>query len=199
MIDILVMAAGESRRYGSAKQLADIGGTAMLRRIVLQVLETGARVTVVIGANADAVSACVADLKITVIRNDRWSSGMGESIATGVADIAGRQPATSAILVALADQPLVDPGDFRRMLAAHRAAPERIVAADHGNGVIGVPALFPPVFHDALRGLSGPRGARLLLERHAADIDAIAMPAARIDIDTPEDLANLVARPNWAP
>jgi molybdenum cofactor cytidylyltransferase len=199
MIDILVMAAGESRRYGAAKQLADIGGTAMLRRVVLQALETGARVSVVVGANADAVSACVADLEITVVRNDRWSSGMGGSIATGVADIAGREPATSAILVTLADQPLVGSGDFRRMLAAHRAAPERIVAADHGNGLIGVPALFPPAFHDALRSLSGPSGARLLLERHAADIDGVVMPAARIDIDTPEDLARLAARRNGAP
>lgn len=195
MIDILVVAAGESRRFGSTKQLACIDGVPMLRRSVLTAVATNHRVTVVLGAQFPAVAACVAELGVTVVENDRWSTGMGSSIAVGAAAIGLRRPRCQAVLVTLADQPLVGIDDLRRMIDAHLAWPERILAADHGNGVIGAPALFPALFLRELSILDGDHGARSLLQQHAAAVTTVPMPSAAVDIDTPGDLGRLLADP----
>lgn len=193
MIDILIIAAGEARRFGAAKQLASIDGVAMLRRVALQALGADSRVTVVLGAQSDEVAGCIDDLDVSVVHHADWSAGMGSSIAAGVASVAARMPRTTGIVVALADQPLVAAGDFLRMIDAHRKAPSRIIAADHGDGVVGAPVLFPDSFLDELIELGGVSGARSILQCHASEVDTLAMPTARIDIDTPADLAALMA------
>jgi molybdenum cofactor cytidylyltransferase len=186
-VGVVVLAAGESRRFGAPKLLALVDGVALIRRAALAAKAVGTTVVVVIGAHRDKVEPHIADLKVERAFNPDWANGMGSSIACGVAKL---DSAIDAALIALADQPLIGKRELLRLIGAHAAAPERIIAAQF-SGLLGPPCLFPRQYFDELVALGGAQGARAVLARHADRTEALPMPAAAIDIDTPQDLAML--------
>jgi nicotine blue oxidoreductase len=108
-----------------------------------------------------------------------------------VRSIRARLPEADALLVLLADQPLVDAACLSRLVAAHVAGAP-IAATAHADGA-GSPALFSSVHFHELERCSGDRGAKSLLRARAAEVVAVAMPEATLDVDTPADLALLLA------
>lgn len=146
------------------------------------------RVVVVLGADADAVSAR-ADLEgCDVVRNDAWASGMGTSLAAGVAAL----PADAdAVLVALVDMPGVGAEAVARLVAAY-TAPDDLVAAAY-SGRRGHPVLFGRAWWPELARADGDTGARVLLARHRDRLRLVecADVADPYDIDVPADLDRL--------
>jgi CTP:molybdopterin cytidylyltransferase MocA len=183
---MLLLAAGEGSRFGGAKQLADIGGEPMVRRVARMLLDTDAPLIVVTGAYADDVEAVLDDLPLSFVRCEAWQLGMGNSLAAGVDELMRMFPHASAVLVALADQPLLGAAAFRSMLERHRQAPNRVLATAH-DGMQGPPALFPRDCFDALAMLSGIHGARAVLKHEAARVELFAASGV-VDVDTPDDL-----------
>lgn len=192
-IDIVLLAAGGARRYGSAKQLALLDGTSLVRRAAQAALATGARLTVVTGAYADGVAAQLSGLPLALAHNSAWQQGMGSSIACGARHVMAASPHSRALIVCLADQPRVDGSDLDRLIAESQRDPRSIVAADHGT-TLGPPCLFPKAFYAELAALDGTQGARRLLDSHADRVRRIAMPDAGIDVDTVDDLRRLSSR-----
>ncbi len=183
---VLLLAAGESVRYGSPKQLAEIQGEPMVRRAARIALEPGVTVVVVTGAHAEQVEAVLHNLPLRVTRYDGWREGMGSSLAAGVRHVDGHFPRATAVLLYLADQPLLDPALLGRMIQRHAEVPERLLVSEQ-NGIAGPPVLFPRDCFPALMACSGPRGAHALIEREAARVERLAS-AGSIDVDTPSDL-----------
>ena len=70
----------------------------------------------------------------------------------------------------------------------------QIIATRHKNG-FGVPALFPGNLFDSLKGLTGPSGARNILNGSGHDVVGIDLPNARFDIDTQDDLRTVLKQP----
>lgn len=190
---ILLLAAGGSRRFGSPKQLAAIGAVAMVRQCALAALATGAAVNVVIGAHAEAVSACLAGLPLALVHNPDWVGGIGGSIACGVRALLARPQAPDAIVLHLADLPAVTGADLDRIIDAGRTAPDRVVVAGFG-AASGPPVLFPPRLFAALSALDGDRGARDLVAAEGAAAIVVPVAGAARDIDTPADLAAATLR-----
>lgn len=193
-IAAVLLAAGAARRFGSAKQLAPIDGVALVRRSALAILETGLPLTVVTGAHADAVGAALHDLPLRTLHNAAWADGMGTSIAAAVDDLRA-DPALDAVLICLADQPLIGAAQLRRLVDVHRQAScehiDGITAADHG-AVVGPPCVFPRSCFAALAALRGHEGARALLAARTAQLQHVPMPEAAIDIDTVEQYRALL-------
>lgn len=186
-IAVVILAAGEAKRFGSAKLVVPIDGVPLVRRAAVAALAAMTKVIVVTGAHRELVEACIADLAVECVFNADWAQGLGGSIACGIAAL----PATcEAAIIALADQALVGTAEFAALIAGHRRAPERIIAAQYSD-VAGPPSLFPRRFFGALSLLDGEHGARQVLQRHDRDIDVVPMPCAALDIDTAEDYTAL--------
>jgi molybdenum cofactor cytidylyltransferase len=183
---ILLLAAGEGRRYGGIKQLADIHGEPMVRRAARAALEHGVPVVVVTGAHAEQVEAVLEELPLRITRFDGWHEGMGSSLAAGVRYLHANYPQVSAALLCLADQPLLGTALLRQMLQRHAEAPQRLLVTEQ-NGVSGPPVLFPRDCLAALMTCKGPRGAHALIEQEATRVERFVSPAS-IDVDTLEDL-----------
>ena len=188
---ILLLAAGEGSRFGGIKQLADIAGEPMVKRVARMLLALDVPVLAVTGAYADEVEAALDDLPLSIVRCHDWSLGMGHSLAAGTRALTRMYPRASAMMVALADQPLLDSSLLRDMLQRHAQAPERILAtAQHGTQ--GPPALFPRDCFAALSALAGSHGARSVLEQEAGRVERFTS-SSLIDIDTPGDLQRALA------
>jgi molybdenum cofactor cytidylyltransferase len=181
----IVLAAGASTRFGSAKQLVRIAGRPLLHTVAARAAEVvGNALIVVLGARAAELAPLLAHSPGSVVINRDWSEGLASSIRTGVA----RLPAacTGAMLV-LADQAAVTADDLRRLTGAWRRQPEYIAAALYGS-TAGVPAIFPRSRFSDLAELRGDVGARALLHRNPDRVVRVPMESAALDLDTPEDL-----------
>jgi molybdenum cofactor cytidylyltransferase len=186
---IVLLAAGESRRYGDIKQLIEIDGQSMVRRVARMALEQGVPVIVVTGAHAEQVEAVFDDLPLQIIRHAGWQDGMGSSLAAGIRGVEASFPQASAALLCLADQPLLEAALFQTMLQRHGEAPDRLLVTEH-DGISGPPVLFPRDCFAALTALSGSRGAHALIEREAARVERFAAANAG-DVDSPQDLQRI--------
>ena len=188
----VILAAGASRRYGSPKQLASYRGETLVARSVRLAHEAGAEaVWVVLGYRAHLVHRALQESGATrigtsIVGNPRWRDGMGRSLACGVRALDRR---ARAVLVCLADQPLLEAGDLAALAQVWRASPWSIVASRY-SGKLGVPAIFPRSCFRALKSLSGERGAQELLAS-SNDVLSMPMPLAAVDIDDPRDLSGL--------
>lgn len=189
---IVLLAAGESRRYGGIKQLADIDGEPMVRRAARTALATGANVVVVTGAHAEQVAAALHDLPLLITHHPAWREGMGSSLAAGIRQACQQFASASGALLCLADQPLLDATWLLQLLSRHREKPERILATRHDD-VAGPPVLFPRDCFNTLMHWSGDHGAHSLLQREAQRVDFFST-STNIDVDTPDDLIQVQAR-----
>ena len=187
-IHVVVLAAGASSRFGSAKQLVRVNGRPLMLTAVSRAVElAGHSVTVVLGANAAELTSLLRHSPASIAINREWAEGIASSIRAGLA----HAPDTAdGLMLVLADQAAVTTEDLRRLAGLWRRNPTSIATA-HYAGTVGVPAIFPRWCFRELNELRGDRGAQQLLQRHVDRLARLSMPSAELDIDRPEDLLAL--------
>jgi CTP:molybdopterin cytidylyltransferase MocA len=185
---LIVLSAGASRRLGESKQLLRLRGETLVRRAARLGLATRPRTAlIVLGADADAVYASVADLPVRRVGCVDWEQGMGATLRAGLAAL---PPECAGALILLCDQPALDTPHLEQLVAAWQANP-RGAAASRYSGRLGVPALLPRAWFAELMGNAGDRGARDLLIRHREEVVAVDNEALALDIDRTGDLTQL--------
>lgn len=187
----LILAAGEGSRFGGPKQLAELRGRPLIEYAVETMLAVPAlgRIVVVLGAHADVVRER-ADLGGTeIVVAEDWSEGMSASLRAGVAALAD----ADAILITLADQPLITPQVLAAVLDVGDSADAARATYD---GRPGHPVLIKRSLFASIAELRGDHGARDLLERVGAQtLECGHLPGASArDVDTPADLDAIGAK-----
>ncbi|HEX5656783.1 MAG TPA: nucleotidyltransferase family protein [Polyangiales bacterium] len=177
-----VLAAGGSTRMGQPKQLLALHGQPLIVR-VLEATAGLAHVAVVLGANAQAISAAIPDVHI--LPNPRWSEGMATSLHTAV--YWAQRLGVDALLVCTCDQPLLSRAHLEQLALTGTTAASRY------NGALGVPALIEAHHFAQLLRIEGDRGAASLL-RSGIAVTAIDWPDGAVDLDTPEDVERINSR-----
>jgi len=183
---VLIMAAGESRRFGSCKLLADIDGKPMLQHSIELAQSTDASlIRIVTGRwHQEIKQAQTSGLidNIDLIYNPDWQQGLGSSIATGVSQIASL---CDEALILLADQVRLSSEDLKRL--TRRKDKSQIACASYSK-TLGPPAIFPARFFSELQKLYGDKGAKALLAELTAVDCQVDIPNAAFDIDFQSDL-----------
>ena len=184
----LVLAAGSASRYGRTKQLEEFDGIPLVRRAV-RVAEAvcDSRIALVVGHDWQRVSRLGLTTGGFLIRNEDYEAGLGTSLALGIRAV---RHAADAILVMLADQPLVDADHANALVEAWTGAGNEIVATAYDD-TDGPPVLFPSGCFDELAKLEGDNGGKHLLADPRFTTRTITFEPAAIDIDTPADLERL--------
>ena len=183
----VLLAAGSGSRLGRPKALVVVGGQSLAGRGIALLRDGGADpVIVVAGA---AALACDADPAVRCVLNPDWATGMGSSVAAGLAAVPDR---CTAAVIALADQPLVGPESVRRLIAAHARGASVAVACYDGqprNPVLLSRKHWPEVVALA----AGDVGARPFLRRHPDLVTPVecADVGRPDDLDSPEDLERI--------
>lgn len=188
MIIGVLLAAGGATRFGSQKLLAPFRGTPLVRHGANALAQSTDGVVVVVGSEANAVRAALAGSPVQFVENPGWARGLSSSLHCGIAAL----PADAeAVVVALGDQPLMDPRIVTAVIERWRTAGRAIVAARY-NGVQGHPVLFHRSVFPELLAVHGDSGARSVIARSAERTDYVdSVEPAPPDVDTPEDLAAL--------
>ncbi|HUA28296.1 MAG TPA: nucleotidyltransferase family protein [Streptosporangiaceae bacterium] len=141
----ILLAAGQGSRLGRPKALVEIGGESLARRGVALLRDGGAAPIVVV------TGAVAVDLPgVLAVHNPDWRTGMGSSLAAGLATV---PDGCAAAVIALVDQPLIGPDAVRRLITAYAAGASVAVAAYQG----------------------APRNPVLLARQHWAAVVALAV------------------------
>jgi CTP:molybdopterin cytidylyltransferase MocA len=192
----VLLAAGAGERFGGEvpKPLVNFRGRPLLAW-PLGVLRDGGvdPVLVVVGAHGDVVAAAVGELGgADVVRCAGWGEGLSASLRAGVAAASAR--GAEAVVVALADQPLLDGRAVARVIAARAPGEADAIRATY-DGTPGHPTLLEASTFAAIAALRGDAGARELLRDPAVHVrrvgcDGLGCPD---DADTPQALGRLEA------
>src|SRR5215469_15235587 len=136
----IVLAAGGSTRFGSAKQLVRIGDRPLLSLVAGRAAEVvGHALLIVLGAHAAELTPLLKHSPGSLVINRDWREGLASSIRAGIARL---PPSCAGVMLVLADQACVTAEDLRRLAGAWRRQPLCVAAAAYG-ATIGAPAIFP--------------------------------------------------------
>lgn len=183
---MVILAAGEGRRFGGIKQLAPFRGRPMAQHIVDACRAVPDSDTfIVLGAYRSAIEPELDLAGVGIIGNDQWREGIASSIRAAVVALA---PRYRAMMFVAADQVFLNDCELQTLVNRWQAAPDRIVAARYHDR-LGIPVVFPALYYEDLMTLKGDRGAAKLLARPGSRIIIVPLPSAARDIDTPGDLA----------
>lgn len=184
----VVLAAGESVRLGTPKQLLRRDGETLLHRTVRVAAATQPlRVIVVMGANHEALAAELADLPHIRVVNENWKTGLAGSLRIAAPYV----PIDHAALIVGCDQPAMSEHHLHALLAGAHTASSGSAATITGN-VLGVPAVVPGAWFEELDA-HGDHGFRDRLRRLPADaVFRLDAPELARDVDTPDDLRDAI-------
>ncbi len=189
-VGVLILAAGASRRFGGqAKQLLEIEGKTLIRRITETALaaQLNGPVAVVLGANQERIRTDLPGLPIQVLDNPDWAEGMSTSLKAGLQAFNQAPVRVDAVVVLLCDQPLITPDLIRHLVDTFVETGKPMVACRY-NGGVGVPALFARAVFDDLLALDGDKGARYLLQKRRDNLAEIDFEPAAVDLDSWADV-----------
>jgi molybdenum cofactor cytidylyltransferase len=190
-ISAVILAAGMASRMGTQKQLLQLGTKTLLEHVLWNVEASHvSEIIVVLGSAAETVRAQIAPAsKVRIVVNEDFQSGMGSSLQRGLSEISVE---SAAVLVVLADQPLVKPATINLLIDEYQRHKSQILIPLY-RGFRGNPVLLDRSVFPEVMGLSGDIGCRAIFGDHLENIRKIAVDDAGVllDADRPEDLAEL--------
>ncbi len=190
----IILAAGESVRFGRSKQLIKLKGKYLIEWVLDAALNSRLQTVVLVLGHEhqeilQALGKKTEHARLTTKINPDYRSGQSTSLKAGLLSV---RNSFGAVMYLLGDQPLVSAEIIDRMLGQFEQSEKEICVpvyrAQRGNPVIFRRSLF-----DDLMQVSGDIGARNIIrdnsERtHYIEIDN---PLCFSDIDTVEDLEHL--------
>lgn len=185
----VILAAGSSSRFGSPKQLAQIGQFKLIQHAQRALADTRVgELGLVLGCNSQLIKQYI-DSTFTLIDNVGWEEGLASSIRLAT-QFAQEKNATHLLLM-VCDQPFVTVQLLQSLLALSEKNSHAIAACRYNN-TAGIPAIFPASYFNALLSLKGDRGAKTIISQ-SRDCLYHDFENGEIDIDQPNDLTSVLA------
>jgi molybdenum cofactor cytidylyltransferase len=185
---VAVLAAGRGVRFGGdrPKQLLELGGRPLAAYAFDAALASGLAPQVCVASHPD-VAALAKLCGLAVENNPNPEAGIASSMQVVLRALADTD--VDAVVIGLADQPLVGAEAYRRL-----GATDVPLAVATYDGVNGNPVrIARSLWAEALE-LGGDEGVRVLVRRHGATLVPCDDTGEPTDIDTPADFAALERR-----
>jgi molybdenum cofactor cytidylyltransferase len=193
-IGAVILAAGESSRFGRPKQLVQFRGKSLVRRVVDAAKDANCSVIVVVlGSKREQIERELKETDAIVAENRDWRRGIGSSIRVGVERAVNQAPDIAAMVLLTCDQPFVKTDTIERLIAMREKTKKAIVASSYSE-TLGVPALFDRSCFQELLTMPDDSGAKSMILSNRERVAELLFPEGKIDIDTAPDYEKLTAQ-----
>jgi molybdenum cofactor cytidylyltransferase len=184
-IGAVILAAGESRRFGGPKQLALLDGRSLLEHVVQRALSAELNPVVTVVPLWLKRPTNLADPALRWIHNPNPERGLSHSLRMGFQALPEE---VEAAVILLGDQPIVPLTDLQRLIGARGRQP---IIGLRAEGRIGPPLLVERSHFMIVEEAHGDIGLREILRLHPEWVAGVEVEAHTPDVDTPDDLADL--------
>ena len=185
MVAGVILAAGQARRMGQAKQLLLLNEKSMVWHVATTACQSRLdQIIVITGAYQREVTSALNDLPLQIIHNENWQQGQSTSVKKAIQCISTEM---QAVVFLLADQPLVDVSLINELIKVYHETNASIIIP-RALKQPGNPVLFDlKVWRPALLELSGDEGARQIIRENQETIHYIELLDGQcfFDVDTP--------------
>jgi molybdenum cofactor cytidylyltransferase len=192
-VSAVLLAAGAGTRMGyKAKSLLELDDVPLIRRQILALQGAGVtELVVVLGHHASEIAPHIRALKVTLVTNPNPDASPISSQRLGLQSLSGQ---TDAVLMALADQPLINAQDVQQLIGAFKQRPEgKTLLFPRVRGQPGNPVVFTANVRSAMLSCPPEVGCKQWRQQHTPQAHAYDCDNLHFvqDVDTPEDIDKL--------
>lgn len=203
-ISIVVLAAGNSRRFGSNKLFFPIDGVPMYLNTLQKVLQVQKKLkhrisSVILVTQYPEIKKNAEALGVRVVWNFHPEEGISSSMKLGLLEAIKENPQTynspsciqnHACLFLVADQPWIRTDTIEALIQTFVYS-ERGMAAAAKNGQPGNPCVFSGKYYSELLALKGDTGGKKVMKRHPEDVILLEVEDKKelTDMDIPPDIS----------
>ena len=183
-LSLIMLAAGNSRRFGSNKLLYEIDGVPMYLRTLYKLQKAASELgncEIIVVTQYEEIAAKAQESGARVLINPHPERGISSSMQIGLA--AAKE--SSACLFTVSDQPWLTTETIvelvHKFLSEHKG-----MACTLLNNKTGNPCIFSRKYYQELQEIIGDKGGKQIINRHPDDVVYLEIKDARelVDIDT---------------
>jgi molybdenum cofactor cytidylyltransferase len=189
MISAIVPAAGLSSRMGQSKLLMPFGDKSLIEHAVDTLKASDVdEIVVVLGHEADQVRSRLERRRVNFVHNPDYREGLSTSVRAGMSAVA---KGADAIMIYLADQPLIQPDEISRLIQAFAEAKRagKSIVVPFFENRRGNPVILDASYRAMVLDIAGDVGCKRIIRRYPEQVFAVQMQTDHVvrDVDTPED------------
>lgn len=184
---LIMLAAGNSRRFGSNKLMYEVDGVSMYQR-TLRMLQKAAeripdsRIVVVTQPQYSEIIDVVKETGAEVLFNPKPERGISSSMQIGLEHAKD----VDACLFTVADQPWLTAETIIALYDAFQSENKGMACTVWGEKT-GNPCIFSKKYYKELMAISGDRGGKQIIKKHPEDVTYLKISDERElqDVDVP--------------
>ena len=192
MTDAIILAAGNSKRFGKDNKLfTNFNSTLLITHVVSEICKSKLRnIIVITGKDHVKINKLLKKFRVQVIKNLRFNEGINSSISLGIKKLPRNSLST---MICLADMPLLKSEDYNSMVQFEEKFRNKSkIIVPHNKNTRGNPVIFGKDYFNTLVNLVGDNGGKKILEENR---DVIYYNTKSegfyFDVDTQKDLTKL--------
>ncbi len=171
MISAVILAAGESSRFGTPKLLFEVNNKTFLEHILTNsnVPEIN-EVILVLGYNSEKIIPELNTTNIKIVINHNYKDGQLSSFKTGIRKL---NPDNKGILMILVDHPFVTKNTYKTIIQEFvRSSYSKIIIPAYNNRK-GHPVIFPVSLKEDILSAPDNQGARYVIRNNSNSVKIV--------------------------
>lgn len=188
-IAIILLAAGNSKRFQGNKLLAVLDNKPIYLHIVDKIIPMNINYKVLVTQYDTIIDTLKNNAQyhsLKIIKNNHSNLGISYSIKLGIESIQDEEP--EGYLFAVCDQPWIKRESLEKLVKTFLNTEKGIVCFSVNNQ-LGNPVIFDKKYKEELLNLEGDIGGKTIIKKYFDDLKIISPsdPEELIDIDTKKD------------
>ena len=183
-LTLVMLAAGNSRRFGSNKLLYEIGGVPMYLRTLHKLQKAASELgncEIIVVTQYEEIASKAQESGVRVLINSHPERGISSSMQIGLA--AAKESA--ACLFIVSDQPWLTTETIVNLVYKFQSE-HKGMACTLLNDKTGNPCIFSRKYYQELQEITGDKGGKQIINRHPEDVAYLEIEDAKelVDVDT---------------
>ena len=166
MTDAIILAAGNSKRFGSTNKLfTQLYSKPLISHVVNEICKSKVKnIFVITGKDHDQICDVLNNYRVNVVKNQNHILGINSSISLGIENL---DPVSNSVMICLGDMPLLLSKDYNKLLNFNNNfGGKNKITVPFNSNQNGNPAIFGSRFYKRLLCLKGDEGGKKIIDEN---------------------------------